>query len=84
MTTVMTVHVFKTRYMQKNMTNDSQEHELLDQVYKKWRVDTCVIGSKLHAYFPDTRKGDEQIHKNGIVFRFYLPITSKTVEIRTA
>ena len=62
METVMTVYLFNTRYRQQILNNDSQEHEL-DRVYKKWRTDTCVIGSKLHAYFPDTDKGDRQIHK---------------------
>lgn len=62
MTTVMSVLVSNKRDGQQTMANDDQEHEL-DRVYKNWRVNTCVIGSKLHAYFPNREKGDEQIHK---------------------
>lgn len=62
MTTIMTVHLLNAGYRQQIMTNDNQESEL-DRVYKKWRADTCVIGSKLHAYFPDKEKGDMQIHE---------------------
>lgn len=62
MTTVMTVFIFNTRNGQAAMTDNNQEHEL-DQVYKKWRTDSCVIGSKLHAYFSDKEKDDMQVHK---------------------
>jgi len=62
MTTVMTVYLFNMRRAQQSMNNDTQENEL-DRIYRKWRVDTCVIGSKLHAYFPEKEKGDTQIHR---------------------
>lgn len=51
MRTVMTIYMFKKHPTERNMTENIQESEL-EQVYKNWRVDTCVIGSKLHAYFP--------------------------------
>lgn len=67
MTTVMTVHLFNTSHIRQSDSDNSQEQEL-NRIYKKWRVDTCVIGSKLHAYFPDPEKGDEQIHKKWHLF----------------
>lgn len=62
MSTVMTVFVFQTKHKTTTGKNDTQEEEL-NRVYQKWRVDTCVIGSKLHAYFPDKSQGDSQIHR---------------------
>lgn len=62
MTTVMTIYLINAGHVQQSEANRTQEDEL-DRVYKKWRVDTCVIGSKLHAYFPDPSKADMQIHK---------------------
>jgi hypothetical protein len=62
MTTVMTVHLFKTRPKRQSDNSDSQELEL-ERIYKKWRVETCIVGSKMHAYFPDPKKGDKQVHR---------------------
>jgi RNase H-fold protein (predicted Holliday junction resolvase) len=65
MTTVMTAYLFKTRAKRQSDSHDSVGSEIqeLERIYKKWRVATCVIGSKLHAYFPNTEIGDMQIHK---------------------
>lgn len=60
MTTVMTIYLVNAGHAQQSEAK-TQEDEL-DQVYKKWRIDTCVIGSKLHAYFPDHLKGEMQTH----------------------
>jgi hypothetical protein len=62
MNTVMTIYLFNAGRLSKNNDKYFQDNEL-ELVYKQWRVDTCVIGSKLHAYFPDPEKGDAQIHK---------------------
>jgi len=62
MTTVMTMYLFRAGHTQRGEDKDSQQAELLT-AYKKWRVETCIIGSKLHAYFPDPSKGERQIHK---------------------
>lgn len=82
MTTVMTVHLFKTNLKPHSNTDHSQEQEL-EAIYKKWRVDTCVIGSKLHAYFPNPKKGDLPIHQKWQRFsdRLSLVSTTKTVGI---
>lgn len=73
MSTVMTLHLFRTSDKQQSNSNEQE----VDQVYKKWRVDTCVIGSKLHAYFPDPKKGNEQIHKK---WRFFSDSLSEYYE----
>lgn len=67
MTTIMTVYFFKTNPRQHDDDDNSEEQEL-DRIYKKWLVSTCVVGSKLHAYFPDPQKGDKQIHKKWKLF----------------
>jgi hypothetical protein len=61
MTTVMTVNLFNSGHLRQRDKNGDPEHEL-DLIYRKWRIETCVIGSKLHAYFSDTDKGDSQLH----------------------
>jgi hypothetical protein len=60
MTTVMTIYLISPGNSQQ-IQNDSIQEELY-RIYKKWKLDTCVIGSKLHAYFPDHEKGDTPIH----------------------
>lgn len=62
MTTVMTAHLFSTSLKQQAQSSDGDK-DALDRIYLKWRVDTCIIGSKLHAYFPDKKKEGKQIHK---------------------
>lgn len=59
MSTVMSV------YLVKKTTSDAgtKTENILDDVYKKWVVETCVIGSELHAYFPDPQKKEEQLHR---------------------
>ena len=64
MTTVMSVYLYNTlggQLQKNNVGAEDQRHEL-DKTYKKWKVDSCIIGSKIHAYFPVEEKGDEQIH----------------------
>ena len=61
MTTVMTVILFKDGHLTQNDRNRSPEEELR-RVYKEWTMRTCVIGSKLHAYFHDKKKGNCQLH----------------------
>src|SRR5688500_16918060 len=52
MTTVMTFHLSRTH--QTGHGTDVQKLSAdLDVAYKKWVIGSCVIGSKLHAYFPD-------------------------------
>jgi hypothetical protein len=69
MKTVMTVYLYIIfgKQSQQNMGNDSQQ-EKLDQTYKKWKVDSCIIGSKIHAYFPAEEKGKKQIHRKWLAF----------------
>lgn len=62
MTVVMTV------YMSRNLCNTSSSTEenvddQLSAVYKEWRVHACVIGSKLHAYYPDEKRGADELHE---------------------
>lgn len=58
MTTVMTVYLFSTTGDAKNANgNNDQSRAELDRIYKQWRIKTCVIGSKLHAYFPKAVNG---------------------------
>jgi len=75
MTTVMTIHIWSEGNARRGSNDQTQEGEL-DRIYTKWRVDTCVTGSKLHAYFPDESKGEMQIHKkwtrfSGRLSRYY-------------
>jgi hypothetical protein len=49
------------RSKQQSVKSEDQKQEF-ERIYKKWRVDTCVIGSKLHAYFRDPIEGGKQIH----------------------
>jgi hypothetical protein len=62
MRTVETARLFNTSDI-RHPENDLSWEDQLDRIYEKWRVNTCVTGSKLHAYFPDTKKGDMQLHK---------------------
>lgn len=78
MTTVTTLHIANTGRERNKGDKHSQEEEL-DRIYRKWRVDTCVIGSKLHAYFPDETKGEMQIHKRWEQFSDRLSQHYKTV-----
>ncbi len=43
--------------------DDHSREDELNRIYEKWSVDTCVTHSKLHAYFPHSKKGDESIHE---------------------
>ena len=61
MRTVMTIYVFKTRCGNKHEIDAEQKQELHES-YMRWRVETCVIGSKLHAYFPATRNRGRALH----------------------
>ena len=63
MTTVMTIYLFITNESSapSNKNADDVQTEL-DRMYKKWKVETCVVGSKLHAYFPEAKKGGKAIH----------------------
>jgi hypothetical protein len=61
MNTVMSIYLLKTKPAQKRTDYISHDDEL-DRIYNKWRVDNCVIGSKLHAYFPDPQKTSIPIH----------------------
>ena len=84
MTTVMTVYLFRTSHMRQGRYNDSQEHEL-ERIYRQWKVDACIIGSKLHAYFPDKEKGDMQIHKkwdrfSGRLSKYYENNSARSAE----
>ena len=64
MTTLMTLQLIKT--FQHTAEKNSQ-HEL-DATYRKWVVETCVINSKIHAYFPNPDMGDKQIHRRWHLF----------------
>jgi hypothetical protein len=62
MTTAMTVYMYKTRCRNGSDTDTNQKSEL-EQVYRQWKVQSCVIGSKLHAYFPKSENRQKLIHK---------------------
>jgi len=64
MKTFMTAYLFNTRRkeMQQSVGKESPQKELY-KAYKEWKVQGCIIGTKLHAYFPKEEIGDEQIHK---------------------
>ena len=61
MTTVMPLQLCRSDELQINI-DDCQEKEL-KRIYKEWSINTCVIGSKLHAYFPKPKNGGERIHE---------------------
>ena len=81
METVMTIYLFNTleNQMQQSMNNKTQQKEL-NQTYKEWKVQSCKIGTKLHAYFLEKEKGDEQIYKKWDRFKDEL---SKFYEINS-
>lgn len=63
MTMVMSVYMFNAGHAHQSRNSHILEDEL-NRIYKQWRVDTCVIGSKLHAYFPHTKNNcDMPIHE---------------------
>jgi len=64
MTTIMSLHLTKESYI----SSDRSFEKELDEVYKRWTIETCVIGSKLHAYFPHPEKGEKQIHRKWHIF----------------
>lgn len=64
MKTAMTIYLFNAPKNQLQLSMDSnKQQEELNETYKEWKVDSCIIGTKLHAYFPEEKLGDEQIHK---------------------
>jgi len=68
MTTTMTIYLFNSDSARKQQDDSSQQDEL-HRIYKKWRIETCVIGSKLHAYFPDPQyECDMAIHQKWKMF----------------
>jgi hypothetical protein len=52
MTTTMTIYLFHLNSARKEQDDSSLEDEL-HRIYKEWRIENCVLGSKLHAYFPN-------------------------------
>lgn len=61
MKTMMTVELISTNQIQQGDSDDREQE--LNRIYKNWKVETCVIGSKLHAYFPESkRNGHEALH----------------------
>ena len=53
MKTVMTIDLAtnQSNDSQRKVTPDNINEELYD-AYKEWEVTRCIIGSKIHAYFP--------------------------------
>ncbi len=78
MTTVMSLHLTKN----SQADNSKPIEGSLDEIYKRWMVETCVIGSKLHAYFPNPEKGEEQIHRKWHIFSDHLSEYYKTNRIK--
>ncbi len=64
MKTVMTVRLARTaQAIGQQAVDPSNQEQELNRTYKEWVVDSCIIGSKIHAYFPEEAKCEEQIHK---------------------
>jgi hypothetical protein len=59
MRTVVTRQILRETQSPDVEASKSNEFESID---KAWRVGACVVGSKLHAYFPDSDRGDNQLH----------------------
>lgn len=58
MKTIMTVSLFKTLPDQEvESMSDKNPQEELYKIYKDWEVRGCMIGTKLHSYFPEKKKG---------------------------
>lgn len=47
----------------RQLENDHSRQDELNRIYQEWSVETCVTGSKLHAYFVNDELGNKQIHK---------------------
>ena len=63
MSTVVIMHLFKTN-SQRESDKDRISQSKMDEILQNWKIQACVIGSKLHAYFPDKNKpASERIHK---------------------
>ena len=39
-----------------------------NEVLKEWKIWSCVIGSKLHAYFPNKDESGDQLHIKWLLF----------------
>jgi len=52
MTTIMTLFASADDRKVQCKSQDQLEQDL-NEVLKTWRIKTCVINSKIHAYFPD-------------------------------
>lgn len=63
MKTVMTARLTRTtQAMGEHGVDPGNQEQELNRTYKEWVVSSCIIGSKIHAYFPEEEKGEEQIH----------------------
>jgi len=61
MRTVVTTQILRATQSPDVEASQSKSNEF-ESINKAWRVGACVVGSKLHAYFPDPNKGDDQLH----------------------
>ena len=89
METAMTVYMYKIRCRHRSEVDTTQKSDLA-QIYHQWKVKSCVIGSKLHAYYPiPTFKNpvtDQKGHGNGVRLRkrsFYTPCLTGNARIGT-
>lgn len=63
MSTVVIMHLFKTNSLRESDKNKISQSKM-DETLQNWKIQACVIGSKLHAYFPGKNKqAPEPMHK---------------------
>ena len=73
MKTIMTIFLFKTRKNQEIQgMSDKEPQEEVYKIYKDWEVRGCMIGTKLHSYFPELGLRDKWSIFQKKVSKFYL------------
>jgi predicted nuclease with TOPRIM domain len=70
MSSIMAVHLFNTLEDERQRETDiNKQQDELNEIYKKWIVNSCIIGSKLHAYFPKKEKDNKKLRKQWDEFK---------------
>ena len=62
MKTIMTLFASIDDRKAKCKSKEQLEQDL-NETFKAWRIQTCVINSKIHAYFPDAREHGKLLHE---------------------
>lgn len=64
MSSIMAVHLFNTLADERKRETDiNKQQEELNEIYKKWIVNSSIIGTKLNAYFSGEEKENKELRK---------------------